>query len=55
MAHTDTAVREIARDVGKVREVAGDVASTAASVHDNARNLSGLAEELDVMVGKFKI
>ena len=55
VAHTDTAVREIASDVGRVREVAGDVASTAAAVHDNARSLSGLAEELDVMVGKFKI
>jgi methyl-accepting chemotaxis protein len=55
VAHADTAVREIARDVGQVRTVAGDAASTAAAVHDNAQSLAQLAEELDTMVGKFNI
>jgi methyl-accepting chemotaxis protein len=55
VAHADAAVRDIARDVGQVREVAVDVASTAGAVHDNARALAGLADELDVMVNKFKI
>jgi methyl-accepting chemotaxis protein len=35
--------------------VAGDAASTAAAVHDNAQSLAQLAEELDTMVGKFNI
>jgi methyl-accepting chemotaxis protein len=55
VSHADAAVRDIARDVGQVREVAVDVATTAGEVHDNARTLAGLADELDVMVNRFKI
>lgn len=55
ISHADAAVRGIAADVEHVREVASDVASTAGEVHDSARTLAGLAEELDVMVNKFKI
>jgi methyl-accepting chemotaxis protein len=55
VSHADAAVRGIARDVGQVREVAVDVATTAGEVHDNARTLASLADELDVMVNRFKI
>ncbi|PKN42965.1 MAG: hypothetical protein CVU60_04025 [Deltaproteobacteria bacterium HGW-Deltaproteobacteria-18] len=55
VAHVDAVVRDIARDVGQVRNVATDVTSTAKSVHENAQNLSGLAQGLDTMVSKFKI
>ena len=55
VSKADAVVRDIAGDVVQVRSAATDVVSTAAAVHENARNLSGLAENLDSMVSKFKI
>ena len=55
VAQADSVIRDVARDVDRVRTVAGDVSSTARAVHETAGSLSGLAENLDSMVGKFKI
>ena len=55
VAQADTVIRGIARDVAAVSASAGEVATTARSMHENSETLAGLAGNLDSMVSRFKI
>ncbi len=55
VAQADTVIRGIARDVASVSASAGEVATTARSMHENSETLAGLAGNLDSMVSRFKI
>ncbi|WP_051307072.1 methyl-accepting chemotaxis protein [Desulfomicrobium escambiense] len=55
VAQADTVIRGIARDVAAVSASAGEVATTARSMHENSETLAGLAGNLDTMVSRFKI
>ena len=55
VAQADTVIRGIARDVAAVSASAGEVATTARSMHENSETLAGLAGNLDGMVSRFKI
>jgi len=55
VAQADSVIRNIARDVAAVSTSAGEVATTAQSMHGNSEILAKLAGNLDSMVSKFKI
>ncbi len=55
VAQADTVIRGIARDVAAVSASAGEVATTARSMHENSETLAGLAGNLDSMVSRFKL
>ncbi|KAF5057653.1 Methyl-accepting chemotaxis protein (MCP) signaling domain protein [anaerobic digester metagenome] len=55
VAQADTVIRGIARDVAAVSDSAGEVATTARSMHENSETLAGLAGNLDSMVSRFKL
>ena len=55
VSQADTVTRDIAREVAAVNAASGDIASSAEAVQTNSENLSGLARDLNSMVGKFKI
>ncbi|GAB6111875.1 methyl-accepting chemotaxis protein [Desulfomicrobium salsuginis] len=55
VAQADTVIRGIARDVAAVSASAGEVSTTARSMHENSETLAGLAGNLDTMVSRFKI
>jgi len=47
--------RDIAKEVSSVNQASGAIAQSAEAVQDSSENLSGLARDLNAMVGKFKI
>lgn len=55
VAESDTSLRDVAQEVDQVHVIAGDVAVSAHAIHERAEGLSGLSENLDTMVNKFKI
>jgi methyl-accepting chemotaxis protein len=55
VSQADTVTRDIAREVADVNAASGHIASSAEAVQQSSENLSGLARDLNGMVGKFKI
>ncbi|BBO69695.1 hypothetical protein DSCA_36250 [Desulfosarcina alkanivorans] len=54
VSQSSLAAKEIAREISKVNQAAGDMNSSSRQVSDRAIQLSGLAEELNALVGRFK-
>ena len=50
-----TVSRDITRDINAVDTVTSDISSGGEQVHESAEELSKLAEDLNVLVGQFKI
>ena len=55
VSQADTVTREIAKEVADVNTASGDIAQSAEAVQASSESLSGLARDLNAMVGKFKI
>jgi len=55
VSQADTVTRDIAREVAAVNAASGDIASSAEAVQQSSESLSGLARDLNAMVGKFRI
>jgi methyl-accepting chemotaxis protein len=55
VSQADTVTREIAKEVGSVNAASGEIARSAEAVQASSESLSGLARDLNAMVGKFKI
>jgi methyl-accepting chemotaxis protein len=55
VSQADTVTRDIAREVAAVNAASADIASSAEAVQASSESLSGLAKDLNAMVGKFKI
>ena len=54
VSQSSLAAKEIAKEISKVNQAAGDMNSSSRKVSDRAIQLSGLAEELNALVGRFK-
>ena len=55
VSQAETVTRDIAKDVAAVNTASGEIAHSAEEVQSSSENLSGLAHDLNGMVGKFKI
>jgi len=55
VSQAETVTRDIAKEVASVNAASGDIAHSAEAVQASSENLSGLARDLNAMVGKFKI
>ena len=55
MFWTESVTRDIAKEVASVNEASGDIAQSAEAVQASSESLSGLARDLNAMVGKFRI
>jgi len=55
VSQADSVTRDIAKDVALVNVASGGIAESAESVQSSSESLSGLAKDLNSMVGKFKI
>ncbi|MCG8636584.1 MAG: methyl-accepting chemotaxis protein [Desulfobacterales bacterium] len=55
VSQSSSVADEISKDISDVNQSAGDMADRSNQVKQSAGNLSGLAEELNRMVGQFKI
>jgi methyl-accepting chemotaxis protein len=55
VSQAEAVTREIAKDVTAVSTASGDIAHSAEAVQASSEDLSGLARDLNRMVGKFKI
>jgi methyl-accepting chemotaxis protein len=55
VSQAEAVTGDIAREVTAVSAASGDIAHSAEAVQASSENLSGLARDLNAMVGKFKI
>ncbi|SFM21211.1 methyl-accepting chemotaxis sensory transducer with Cache sensor [Desulfomicrobium norvegicum] len=55
VSQAESVTRDIAREVTAVSAASGDIAHSAEAVQASSESLSGLARDLNAMVGKFKI
>jgi methyl-accepting chemotaxis protein len=55
VSQAEAVTRDIAREVTAVSAASGDIAHSAEAVQASSESLSGLARDLNAMVGKFKI
>ncbi len=55
VSQAESVTRDIAREVASVNEASGAIAQSAEAVQGSSESLSGLARDLNAMVGKFKI
>jgi methyl-accepting chemotaxis protein len=55
VSQAETVTRDIAKDVAAVNSASGEIARSAEDVQSSSEVLSGLAGDLNAMVGKFKI
>jgi methyl-accepting chemotaxis protein len=55
VSQAESVTRDIAKEVASVNEASGAIAQSAEAVQGSSENLSGLARDLNSMVGKFKI
>ena len=55
VSQAESVTRDIAREVASVNEASGAIAQSAEAVQGSSESLSGLARDLNSMVGKFKI
>jgi methyl-accepting chemotaxis protein len=55
VSQAETVTRDIAKEVAAVNAASGDIATSAEAVQSSSESLSGLARDLNAMVGKFKI
>jgi len=55
VSQAESVTRDIAKEVASVNAASGDIAQSAEAVQASSESLSGLARDLNAMVGKFKI
>ena len=55
VSQAETVTRDIAKEVSDVNTASGDISRSAEAVQASSEGLSGLAKDLNAMVGKFKI
>jgi len=55
VAQSTVVVAEITRDIAEISQQSGQVREGSSLVQTNAQNLSGLAEQLELLVKKFKV
>ena len=55
VSQAESVTRDIAKEVASVNEASGAIAQSAEAVQGSSESLSGLARDLNSMVGKFKI
>jgi methyl-accepting chemotaxis protein len=55
VSQAESVTRDIAKEVASVNEASGAIAHSAEAVQGSSESLSGLARDLNAMVGKFKI
>ena len=55
VSQADAVTRDIAKEVGSVNAASGEIARSAEAVQASSESLSGLARDLNAMVGKFRI
>lgn len=55
VAQSSQVSNEIAQDIGHVTDAAADVSRRCADINDSSKELAGLAEQLNTMVGRFKV
>ncbi|MBE1426876.1 methyl-accepting chemotaxis protein [Desulfomicrobium macestii] len=55
VSQAESVTRDIAKEVASVNEASGDIAQSAEAVQASSESLSGLARDLNAMVGKFRI
>jgi methyl-accepting chemotaxis protein len=55
VSQAESVTRDIAKEVASVSAASEDIAHSAEAVQTSSENLSGLARDLNSMVGKFKI
>ena len=55
VSQAEAVTRDIAKEVSSVNQASGAIAQSAEAVQGSSENLSGLARDLNAMVGKFKI
>ena len=55
VAQSSQVVGEITRDISEVNQASGEIANSSSQVRLSAEELSQLAEQLDEMVGRFKV
>jgi methyl-accepting chemotaxis protein len=55
VSQAEAVTRDIAKEVASVNEASGAIAQSAEAVQGSSESLSGLARDLNLMVGKFRI
>ena len=55
VSQADAVTRDIAKEVSAVNAASGEIARSAEAVQASSESLSGLARDLNAMVGKFRI
>jgi len=55
VSQAESVTRDIAKEVAAVNSASGAIATSAEAVQGSSESLSGLARDLNAMVGKFKI
>jgi methyl-accepting chemotaxis protein len=55
VSQAESVTRDIAKEVSSVNQASGAIAQSAEAVQGSSESLSGLARDLNAMVGKFKI
>ena len=55
VAQSSTVSAEISRDIAEVTQAASEISSSSAQISMSAESLNGLAQQLNDMVGRFKV